>query len=224
MDAWWRGDFPGGRLALPEDYSTLAVWLYAVVPPCNPYLYGVGEVRSKSNAVVVKTVAGSASALLFAKRIARAERIRATGGLQSFKQPSMGAKAVSSMLGEGGGNGSRTLLPTVGRFQDMIDVTFQNEEALQAEAAAREALDNQSRILSFYSIPATKLIVRCTIHLIFLANVRRLWSRPPLHLLTMPLAHPEAPTLIGSTAKCSSTSTRSTTWRSSACRRSCGTK
>ena len=170
MDAWWRGDFPGGRIELPEDYSTLALWLYAVMPPCNPYLYGVGELRSKGN-VVVKSFAGSASALLFAKRIARAERLRATGQ-QSFKQPSVVASsAASGGLGDGSGVGvSPSAKRTLRRFEDMIDVTFQNEEALQAEAAAREVLDNQSRSVSFYSIPATKLVVRFSIHMIFIAN------------------------------------------------------
>ena len=44
MDAWWRGDYPGGQLQLVEDYSVSALGVYALLPPLNPFLYGFGQV------------------------------------------------------------------------------------------------------------------------------------------------------------------------------------
>ena len=44
MDAWWRGDYPGGQLQLAEDYSVSALCVYALLPPFNPFLYGFGQV------------------------------------------------------------------------------------------------------------------------------------------------------------------------------------
>ena len=179
MDAWWRGDFPGGQIRLPEDYSGLGLWCYVLLPPCNPYLYRASEAAAKEDALI-KDMKGFAGALMHAHRLSRKE---ANAAMSTDAAGSLG-DALAGLT-----TAAASASAAASRFDGLLSEHLRQEElatahALDAAALSprrREANNDPSRgwhgssrrlwarIVGFYSVPATKLMVRFMVHMVMLA-------------------------------------------------------
>lgn len=152
MDDWWRGGYPGSLMRLKEGEGDLRRWMYVVLPLINPYLYAADKKRSIED-FGMGAVAGITEAVLHTYRLAKAEIVR-SGGVLPESQP-----------------------PRLASIMNAAEAALAKENKRIAEATAnadRKVGDaNASGLFSgsmrnFYSVPTIKMLVRLTLHLVYL--------------------------------------------------------
>lgn len=157
MDVWWRGGYPGGTVQLRDADSLVRVWFYVVCPPLNPYVKQKRPRHKSLISVGAREFTHITDAVLHTYRLSKRETVNAGGTVPELVMGKPRPERLEHILSAA---------------QEVASEEQALKYAKSAEigAAASRLPSSQGTLVGFYSIPAVKLVVRFSFHILLLLN------------------------------------------------------
>ena len=186
IQRWWRGDFTGATVALPEGTSYLAIALQVLFPFANPLLWPKKEVVAAPKNAYGSTVFYDALGMAFSisskeKEMATAALLDAAvteaallpAGQKSTEPPRLtaGASTASIDVAESTPNERRGMMmqrvKKLQRFSELLEKDSQFDTSTATDQVKSNWLATWfSRLQTFYKIPAVKFVWRVMFQLL----------------------------------------------------------
>ena len=173
IQRWWRGDFTGAVVALPEGISYLAIALQILLPFANTLLWPKKEVVAAPKNAYGSTVFYDALGVAFA--ISSKEKETATGSLldaaaaEAALLPAGASAESTESISAAGSESSpnrnrRHMMQRVKklqRFSELLEKDSQFDTSTEVVSGKSNWLATWfSRLQTFYTIPAVKFVGR----------------------------------------------------------------